>query len=209
MYPMAFSKEVVRLASAIGGVRLWADIGRNCNTFFRPSCSKTATLWLLIKCGKHYTQCCAVHFLTCSCMQLFQILWYSNDSQISGLNVWIPISPYFMYLERGQIEQILVLIICLNDLYFLYKHVINVLASFTFIIKQSIFMLAKLTRSGLYFSFGKRIFVSKRGTIYLLVYQIFFLIGWKGQLLLGQRGDWYIQSYLEENIPKNVYYLLE
>ncbi len=37
MYPMAFSKEVVRLESAIGGVWLWADIGRNCNTFFGTS----------------------------------------------------------------------------------------------------------------------------------------------------------------------------
>ncbi len=30
----AFSKEVVRLGTAIGGVWLWADIGRNCKTFF-------------------------------------------------------------------------------------------------------------------------------------------------------------------------------
>ena len=33
MYALAFIKEIVSLDSAIGWVRLWADIGRNCNTF--------------------------------------------------------------------------------------------------------------------------------------------------------------------------------
>ncbi len=29
-----FNNEVVSLESAIGGIWLWADIGRSCNTFF-------------------------------------------------------------------------------------------------------------------------------------------------------------------------------
>ena len=33
MYPMAFSKEVVILESAIEGIWSWADIGGDCNTF--------------------------------------------------------------------------------------------------------------------------------------------------------------------------------
>ncbi len=44
MYAMAFSNEVVSLESAIGGILLWADIGRNCNTFLGSSSNVADTV---------------------------------------------------------------------------------------------------------------------------------------------------------------------